>query len=68
MNKVLIGFSEGDISIWSLYEKKLVMTGSAELEVNGAELKDVQWLDNQGEMFVSGYNDGSIWLWNVPQE
>ena len=66
MNKVLIGFSEGDVSIWSLYEKKLVMTGSAELQVNGAKLNDVQWLDNQGELFVSGYDDGSIWLWNVP--
>lgn len=68
MNKVLIGFSEGDISLWSLYEKKLVMTGSSELLVNGAKLTDVQWLDNKGEKFVSGYDDGSIWLWNVPHE
>ncbi|UPR02209.1 WD40 repeat domain-containing protein [Chloropicon primus] len=67
-NRVLIGFSEGDVSLWSLYEKKLVMTGSSELNVNGAKLSDVQWLGNEGDKFVSGYDDGSIWLWTVPNE
>ena len=67
-NKVLVGFSEGDVSLWALHEKKLVMTGSSELDVNGAKLSDVQWLGNEGERFVSGYDDGSLWLWRVPHE
>ena len=60
-------FSEGDVSR-ALHEKKLVMTGSSELDVNGAKLSDVQWLGNEGERFVSGYDDGSLWLWRVPHE
>ena len=67
-NKVLVGFSEGDVSLWSLFEKKLVMTGSSELNVNGAGLNDLRWLDRRGETFVTAYDDGSLWLWELPQE
>ncbi len=38
------------------------------MQVNGAKLTDVQWLDAKGDFFVSGYEDGSLWLWSVPQE
>eukprot|EP00976_Prorocentrum_cordatum_P061863 1176483-Prorocentrum_minimum.AAC.2 len=65
--RVLIGFAGGSIAFWDIYKRRLVaLLAASDSGSWSSSLTAMCWVDASYQAFAAGYEDGTIWLYRLP--